>query len=98
MTCNIYNDILMSLIYLRFIWETIDLKYIILAQMLVTFITIETKSNPKKKKKKKLISHNQECKKIMEGYLHFYFIKTIFAFFSRHETYLFILVTISYNF
>ena len=42
----------MSLIYLRFIWETIDLKYIILAQMLVTFITIETKSNPKKKKKK----------------------------------------------
>ena len=94
MTCNIYNDILMSLIYLRFIWETIDLKYIILAQMLVAFITIETKSNPKKKKK----SHNQECKKIMEGYLHFYFIKIIFAFFSRHETYLFILVTISYNF
>ena len=61
MTCNIYNDILMSLIYLRFIWETIDLKYIILAQMLVAFITIETKSN--KKNKIKLISHNQECKK-----------------------------------
>ena len=96
MTCNIYNDILMSLIYLRFIWETIDLKYIILAQMLVTFVTIETKSNPKKKKK--IISHNQECKKIMEGYFHFYFIKIIFAFFSRHETYLFIFVTILYNF
>ena len=52
----------------------------------------------KKKKKKKIISHKQECKKIKEGYLHFYFIKTIFAFFSRHETYLFILVTVRTQF
>ena len=34
----------------------------------------------------------------MEGYLYFYFIKTIFAFLNRHEACLSILVTISCNF
>ena len=51
--------------------------------------TIEAMSN---KKGEKIVAHNQECKKIIiiiEGYMHF---------FSRHETCLSILTTISCNF
>ena len=54
---------------------------------LVVFATIETMS--KKKGKKILVTHDQECKKEK---------KTIYAYFSRHETCVFILVTISCNF
>ena len=40
-----------------------------------------------KKEKKKIVKHNQECKKIIEGYLHFFLV-------ARHETCLFILTTV----
>ena len=44
-----------------------------------------------KKEKKKIVKHNQECKKIIEGYLHFFLV-------ARYETCLFMLTTISCNF
>ena len=47
--------------------------------------------NSQEEKKKKPI------KKMFEEYLHFYFIKMIFAFLSRHEI-AYISITISYNF
>ena len=51
--------------------------------------TIETVSN--KKEKILLVTHNQECKKKKKKW-------RIYAFFSKHETCLYILATISYNF
>ena len=63
-------------------WETIETLY---------HATIKPMSN---EEGKKLVTHNQECKKkiiiiIIEGYMHN---------FSRHETCLSILTTISCNF
>ena len=67
-----------SKIYMRNNWFKIWYSY----SNLVAFAIIETKSQKNEKKKKK--THNQECKKIIKGYLHFYIIKKIFSFLSRY--------------
>ena len=50
-------------------WETIDLKYGILAKIYLFLQQLKqclTKGN-----KKKIVKHNQECKIIIEGYLQY---------------------------
>ena len=54
----------------KIIWATIDFKYGILAQILL--LLQQLKQSPTKKK---LITHNQECKKIIERCLHFFLSK-----------------------
>ena len=56
---------------------------------LVVFEIVETKVEQKTERKK--IMTQLKCKKKMtEKYLHFYFIKMIFAFLNKHETCLYI--------
>ena len=57
---------------------------------LVVFETVETKVKQKKERKKITTQLKCKKKKMIEKYLHFYFIKMIFAFLNRRETCLYI--------
>jgi len=48
---------------------------------------LEEKKSYERKEK---MTHNQMLKKMIKEYLHFYFIKMIFALSSGHETHLYI--------